>query len=240
MDHGVTLGPISGLQNMQAIVIKLEAGQADAIIVHKGIAKNVSTNRVGLIVHLSASTNVGPDPTWKVQVGSVKEAVKLGADGVSVHINFGAVQEPQMLAKLGFVARDCEEYGLPLLAMMYPRGPNIKSEHDFEAVKHASRLGAELGADIVKTNYTGTIDSFKEVVRGCPVPILIAGGPKAKTDRDVLEMIYDSMQAGASGVSIGRNVFQHKDPTRMVKAVVSIVHENATVADALEVLGAAT
>ncbi len=240
MDHGVTLGPISGIQNMQATVGKLAAGRADAIVVHKGIARNISTNRLGLIVHLSASTNIGPDPTWKVQTATVKEALKIGADGVSVHINFGAIQEPHMLTKLGSVSNDCEEYDMPLLAMMYPRGPNIKSEHDIAAVKHASRLGAELGADIIKTNYTGTIDSFREVVEGCPVPILIAGGPKAKTDRDVLEMIYDSMQAGASGVSIGRNVFQHKNPTAMVKAVVAIVHKKATVANALDILGAAT
>ncbi|MFQ5997964.1 MAG: 2-amino-3,7-dideoxy-D-threo-hept-6-ulosonate synthase [Candidatus Bathyarchaeia archaeon] len=237
MDHGVTQGPIPGLVNMQLMVSKLEAGGADAVIVHKGIAQNIETGEIALIVHLSASTTVGPDPLWKVRVCNVVEAVKLGADAVSVHINFGAPQEPKMLVKLGSVVREASEYGLPVLAMMYPRGPNIKNEHDPEIVKHAARVGAEIGADIIKTNYTGSQETFVDVIKGTPVPLVIAGGPKAKTDSDVLGMIYDAAQVGAAGVSIGRNVFQHSDPTAMVKAVSAVLHEGAKVNDALRILG---
>jgi DhnA family fructose-bisphosphate aldolase class Ia len=121
---------------------------------------------------------------------------------------------------------------MPLLAMMYARGPNIKNEHDPDILAHIARLGAELGADVVKCNYTGDVESFKKVVKGCPVPVVIAGGPKAETDREVLEMVYGAMKAGGKGVSIGRNVFQHDNPTAMVQAIAKIVHENASVEEA--------
>jgi len=236
MDHGVTMGPVTGLANMQEIVDKLSLGGADAIVVHKGIAKNAELHKMGLITHLSASTNLGQSPDWKVQVTSVLQAIRLGADGVSIHVNAGAENENSMLVDMGVIADECDEYGIPLLAMMYPRGPNIKSGHDPALVKHVARLGGELGADVVKTNFTGSVESFREVVRGCPVPVVIAGGPKAGTDEEVLRMVYDSVQAGGVGVSIGRNVFQHRNPTSMVKALVAIIHEGANVKEGLEIL----
>ncbi len=239
MDHGVATGPIKGLVNMQAIIDKLLEGGVDAVVVHKGVAKHVNNGQAGLIVHLSASTKLGPDPNYKVQVCSVDEAVKIGADAVSVHINVGAEHEDKMLVKLGRVADDCDRYGMPLLAMMYPRGPNIKNEHAVDVVAHAARLGAELGVDIVKTNYTGSVETFKEVVRGCHVPVIIAGGPKVETVRDVLQMVQDSVRAGGAGLSVGRNVFQHENPTLMVKALSAIVHKNASVDESLKILGGA-
>jgi fructose-bisphosphate aldolase/2-amino-3,7-dideoxy-D-threo-hept-6-ulosonate synthase len=123
---------------------------------------------------------------------------------------------------------------MPLLAMMYPRGKKISSEHDVDVVKFAARAGAELGADIIKTNYTGDIDSFKEVTKGCPVPVIIAGGPKMNTTRDVLIMVKDSIEAGGVGTSIGRNVFQSENPTKLVKAFSMIIHDDASVDEALK------
>jgi fructose-bisphosphate aldolase/2-amino-3,7-dideoxy-D-threo-hept-6-ulosonate synthase len=236
MDHGVTIGPVQGIENMQRIVDQLLKGGVDAVIVHKGIAKRLETGNAGLIVQLSGSSNLCPNPNNKVQVCSVLEAVRFGADGVAVHVNVGAQDEDRMLMKLGKVAEECEFYGMPLVAMMYPRGPKIPDEHSPDAVAHAARLGAEIGADIIKTNYTGDVASFKTVVEGCPAPILIAGGPKAKTVKDVLRMTWESMSAGAAGLSIGRNVFQHENPTLMVKALHTIVHEGASVESALKVL----
>lgn len=237
MDHGVTIGPCAGIRNMQLIVNQLIEGNADAVVVHKGIAKRVSFGSAGLIVMLSGASNLSPNPNNKVQVCSVQEAVRLGADGVSVHVNVGASEEDKMLNILGKVADECDIYGLPLLAMMYPRGPKIQNEHGAEVVAHAARLGAELGADIIKTNYTGSIDSFKTVVEGCPVPVLIAGGPKAKTAKETLQMTFDAMKAGSSGLSIGRNIFQHDNPALMVRALCAIVHKNASVESALKILG---
>lgn len=237
MDHGVTLGPVRGLENMQKIIDKLVLGGTDAVVIHKGIATSVDTRRMGLIIHLSASTNLDPDPLWKVQICSVIEAVRLGTDGISVHVNVGAPKTSEMLVDLGFIADKCEELGVPLLAMMYPRGPSIKDSNDVEVVKHVSRIGAELGADVIKTNYTGSPETFKEVVQGCPVPVIIAGGPKQKTVEEVLRMVYDSVQAGGAGVSIGRNTFQYENPTLMTKALSAIVHSGATVEEGLKILG---
>lgn len=236
MDHGLTLGPVPGLETMQNIIDSLARGGVDAIVVHKGIAANTDTRRLGLIVHLNGSTSISPNPDRKLQVCTVDEAVSLGADAVSIHVNIGALTEGEMLTDLGSASAACLEYGIPLLAMMYPRGPSIKDSNDAGVVKHASRIGAELGADIIKTNYTGNVDTFREVVRGCPVPVVIAGGPKADTAEEVLKMVHGSVQAGGIGVSLGRNIFQHQNPEAMSRAVVAIVHKGATVDDALREL----
>ncbi|MCU4139952.1 MAG: Fructose-bisphosphate aldolase class Ia [Methanophagales archaeon] len=239
MDHGVTLGPVRGLEDMRKAVNAVAEGGANAVLLHKGIVfagHRGYGKDIGLILHISASTNLGPDPLNKVLVASVEEGIKLGADAISIHVNVGAENEPEMLQALGAVAMECEEWGMPLLAMMYPRGPKVKSEHDAEMVKHAARVGAELGADVIKTNYTGDPDSFKEVVRSCPVPVIIAGGPKANTDEEVLQMVEGAIEAGASGVSIGRNIFQHDDPTKMTQAISKIVHEGFSAKEALEIL----
>jgi fructose-bisphosphate aldolase/2-amino-3,7-dideoxy-D-threo-hept-6-ulosonate synthase len=124
---------------------------------------------------------------------------------------------------------------MPLLAMMYPRGKKIKTENDVENVKLAARVAAELGADIVKTVYTGDPDSFREVTRGCPVPVVVAGGSKTD-DRTTLELIEGAMAGGAAGISIGRNAFQHRTPDRFVRAAACIVHHNKSVDEALEIL----
>ena len=237
MDHGVSIGPVKGIENMQNIVTRLLEGGTDAFVLHKGIAKRVNVENAGLIVHLSAVSNLTPNCQNKVQVCTVHEAIRLGADAVSVHVNIGAQDECAMLEVLGRVADECDQFGMPLLAMIYPRGPKIQNEHEAKAVAHAARIGAELGADIIKTNYTGDFETFKLVVEGCPAPIIIAGGPKTGTVEEVLRMVEDSMKAGAAGLSIGRNVFQHKNPTLIAKALVAIVHENFSVKQALELLG---
>lgn len=237
IDHGVTIGPVKGIENMQDTVTRLLHGDADAFVLHKGIAKRVNVENAGLIIHLSAVSNLTPNCQNKVQVCTVQEAVRLGADAVSIHVNIGAQDECAMLTTLGRVADECDQYGMPLLAMMYPRGPKIQNEHDATAVAHAARIGAELGADIIKTNYTGNVETFRHVIEGCPVPVIIAGGPKTETTQQVLQAVYDSMKAGSAGLSIGRNVFQHKSPTLMVKALVAIVHDDASVEQALKILG---
>src|SRR4030042_1736935 len=129
-----------------------------------------------------------------------------------------------MLNKMGMVSKSCRDWGMPLLAMMYTRGAKIKNEYDVAVVKHAARVGAELGADIVKVNYTGSPESFSEVVMGCPVPVVIAGGEKMETDKEILDMVRGSIAAGGAGVSIGREVFQHDNPEIIVRKIAEIVH----------------
>jgi fructose-bisphosphate aldolase/2-amino-3,7-dideoxy-D-threo-hept-6-ulosonate synthase len=242
MDHGVSSGPIPGLLDMGRAVDLVAEGGANAVIGHRGLpiyGHRGYGKDVGLILHLSASTSLGPDPNHKVLVMTVENALRFGADGVSIHVNVGAEDEAEMLKDFGAVSASCRDWGMPLVAMMYPRGKKIDEkggEHNVEVVKHAARVGAEFGADIVKTNYTGDPDSFREVVKGCPAPVVIAGGPKMDTDRDILEMVHGAMEAGGAGTSIGRNIFQHENPTTMVRAIAKIVHEGADVEEALKEL----
>jgi predicted phospho-2-dehydro-3-deoxyheptonate aldolase len=239
MDHGVTVGPIEGLADMRTAVGNVVNGGANAILMHKGIVRaghRGSGKDVGLIIHLSGGTSLSPDPNAKELVCSVEEAVKLGADAVSIHINLGAETDNEMLGQLGYISERCLEWQMPLVAMMYTRGQKIENEYDVKYVKHAARVGAELGADIVKVPYTGSVESFAEVVNGCPVPVVIAGGEKMDSDEDIFRMVEGALEAGAAGLSIGRNAFQHKDPTKMVYALSQIVHKNNTVEQAMDIL----
>ncbi len=227
MDHGVTVGPIHGLIDFAGTVDKVASGGANAILMHKGLVESGhrhSGKDIGLIVHLSASTVLSPDSNAKTLVCAVDEAMILGADAVSIHVNIGANTESEMLHNMGLVSRACRDWGMPLFAMMYTRGTKIKNEYDAKVVKHAARVGAELGADIVKVNYTGSPESFREVVEGCPVPVVIAGGEKMESDEELLDMVTGAIQAGGAGVSIGRNVFQHDDPADIVCKISKIVH----------------
>lgn len=241
MDHGVTVGPIPGLIDMGKTVDMVAEGGANAVVGHLGLplhGHRGAGKDIGLILHLSASTSLGPDPNHKVLVNTVQWALKMGADAVSVHINVGAENEAKMLEDLGKVAVECLEWGMPLLAMMYPRGPKIEDESDVTVIKHAARVGVELGADIIKCPYTGSTETFKEVVEGCPVPVVIAGGSKM-SDEETLRMIEGAMKAGAAGISMGRNAFQHENPTRFVKAACAMVHDGLSAEKALKLIKAA-
>lgn len=224
LDHGISSGPIEGINNIANLIDQTQDSGLTCFLINKGIIKALRTPpSIGIIAHMSAATSLGPDPNNKILMGSVKEAIRLGADGVSLHINIGSKEEPKMLYKLGQVADECNEWNIPLIAMMYPRGENIKNPHDPTIVAHAARIGAEAGADIVKTVYTGDPNSFRDVVKSCPVPIVIAGGPKSNTDSEILQMCKDAMNAGAIGVTFGRNIFQHRRPNEIIKALHSII-----------------
>ena len=226
MDHGVSLGPVKGISTINNSIRKVADGGATCIVVHKGIAHQLNQDimgDLGLMLHLSASTSLWNEPNRKTLVGDVLDAVRLGADAVSIHVNLGGKYENEMMEQMGEISSQCIEFGMPLLAMMYPRGENVKDQYDIDAVKKCARVGGELGADIVKTNYTGDIESFKEVVKGCSVPVVIAGGPKMDSEQALLDMVADAMKAGAAGVSIGRNVFQHEDIAGITKKLADIV-----------------
>ncbi len=240
MDHGVSNGPIEGLIDLDRAVNIMAEGGANAVLGHVGLALHGHRRGgrdVGLILHLSASTSIGPDPNDKVLVNTVTNALRMGADAVSMHVNIGADSEARMLSDLGRTAIECMEWGMPLLAMMYPRGRNIENEHQVDHVSLSARVAAELGADIVKTVYTGDPDSFREVTRGCPVPVVVAGGSKT-SDLATLELIEGAMDGGAAGISIGRNAFQHPVPDRFLKAAALIVHQGRSAKEALEFLEA--
>jgi len=234
LDHGVSVGPIQGLIDMGKTVDLVAKGGANAVLGHVGLPLHGHRGYgkdIGLILHLSASTNLSPDPNHKVLVNTVESAIAMGADAVSIHINIGADDEAKMLQDFGHVSQQCRHFGMPLIAMVYPRGKKIKDEKDVEVVKLAARVGAELGADIVKVPYTGSAKTFKEVVDGCPIPVVIAGGSKGD-ELDTLKMIQGAMEAGAAGVAMGRNSFQAEDPVKFVKAVCDVVHRKKTAQEA--------
>ena len=240
MDHGFTMGPIEGIINPREAVFQAGEGGANAVVLHKGnidLTHRKCGNDMGLLVHLSASTLLSPDANYKVLVCTVEEAIKLGADGVSLHVNLGADREADMLRDFGIVSKKCQEWGMPLLVMMYTRGDKVLAECDEQYVKIVARVASEMGADMVKVSFTGSVESFARVVEGSSIPVLIAGGEKAKNTRDVLNNVKMAIDAGGKGVSMGRNVFQHENPSLLLKAVSQIVHNGASVDDAMIMLG---
>jgi class I fructose-bisphosphate aldolase len=239
MDHGISVGPINGVIDMKSSIQQVAIGGANAVVEHKGLVGAGLRGKgpdIGLIIHLSASTSLSPYPNAKTLVCTVEEAIKLGADAVSIHVNLGDEDEKIMLNDFGNISRICNDWGMPLLAMIYARGEKIKDGFHVDVVKHAARVGSELGADIVKVPYTGNPETFCKVTEGCSVPVVIAGGEKMDSDREILEMVKGAIDAGGAGVSIGRNVFQHRTPQKMVEAMAAIIHDNKSLEEALAIL----
>lgn len=237
LDHSLTVGPTQGLVDVEDTINKVVRGGATCILAHKGVIRSLKDPvPVGIVLHISASTALSMSPNRKILISSVRQAIRLGVDAVSVHINIGGKEEPEMLSQLGMVADQCDALDLPLLAMMYPRGENIKDPSDPDIVAHVARIGAEAGADLVKTVYTGSTETFRKVVRGCPVPVVLAGGSKIDSDKELLELACSAMEAGAVGVAFGRNVFQHSNPELIVKALRRIVIDQLPVMKAMEVI----
>ena len=239
MDHGITLGAVTGLKDIESTIDAVTRGGADSVLTQKGIASRVHDNKngAGYVVHLNASTSIGPNSNDKRLTGTVKEAIRVGADAVSFHINVGSDYERDQIEDLAQVTANAADYGVPVLAMSYARGPGV-DERDAESLGHAVRLAEEMGADVVKTAYSGDAESFRHVVESTAKPVIIAGG-KPEGDRATLEAVRGAMNAGASGVSMGRSVFQHEDPEAIARAVSSVVHDDASPDEALRDAGLA-
>ncbi|MGB0652616.1 MAG: 2-amino-3,7-dideoxy-D-threo-hept-6-ulosonate synthase [Thermoplasmatota archaeon] len=221
MDHGVSMGPAAGIENPARLLATIAPTAATCVTTHKGLTRLAAEHGrdLGVLMHLSASTDANPDPNDKRLVATVAEAARAGCDGVSIHVNVGATTESRMIADAGAVATACDDHGMPLVAMMYPRGPHVTDPFDARLVAHAARLGAELGADVVKCPYTGDPESFRDVVDGCPVPVIISGGPKQPDLESFLAAVEGAASAGARGVSVGRNVFQHPKPEEAMAGI---------------------
>ena len=237
MDHGITMGAVDGLVDIESTIDGVTRGGADAVLTQRGVAPRVHSNKndAGYIVHLNGSTTIGPDESDKRVTGTVDDAVRAGADAVSFHINVGSEHEPDQIEELAELTADAERLGLPVLAMAYARGEGV-DETDPESLGHAVRLAEELGADVVKTGYSGDGDSFARVTESTRLPVVIAGGSKG-TDRETVEMVRGAMDGDAAGVSMGRSIFQHDDPEGIARAVSAVVHDDAGVEEALRAGG---
>jgi DhnA family fructose-bisphosphate aldolase class Ia len=213
----------------------------DALLAFIGLfrAHNHLLNNVPIIVNLTASTVLSRH-TQKVLVTTIEQAIQVGADAVAVHVNLTSQFEAEMLRTLGSAVHECESYGMPLLAIMYPRGESASGDNNYESLKkkeqtkyaalvaHSARIAADLGADIIKTKYTDSPDSFRVVVEACePTPILVAGGPALPMDK-MLRNAHGAICAGAAGVSFGRNIFTRNEPQPFITALKAVVHGGLT------------
>jgi len=240
VDDSLIFGPAAGLEKVGPKVALIARAKPDAILAFPGVFKAHAAvlRHVSGIVNLSAST-IRSQHTRKALVGSVELALQLGAEGVAVHVNVTSSYEHDMLRILGAVVRECEHVGMPLMAIMYPRRELSAGQDDnydqmqvadqsafTRLVAHSARIGVDLGATIIKTKYTGTPDSFANVVDACrPVPVVVAGGP-VRPPLEMLQVASDVVSGGGAGVSFGRNVFGKDDPRPFIRAVHAVVHEN--------------
>ncbi|RLE77145.1 MAG: fructose-bisphosphate aldolase [Thermoprotei archaeon] len=236
VDHGAYMGPIRGLEKpLDVIRVAVEAG-VDSILLNKGLLKRCASEiaraprPVGLVLRASGAFVAREPPEFEALISSAREALALGADAVAFTMYVGGRRHEEVVRAFGELVAECESWGVPVLGECLPSselGSGVK------AVKVAARVGAELGADVVKTIYA---EPFEEVVDSCPVPIVIAGGRK-RDAVGVLAEVKRAMEAGAAGVCIGRNVFQHDNPRAMLEAILKIVKEGAKLEEALRVAG---
>ncbi len=227
LDHSVTDGPITARTGLNHLVGQLAHSGVDAVVLHKGSLRHVDHRwfaGMSLIVHLSASTVRAPDPDAKYLVASVEEALRLGADAVSVHVNLGSRDEMRQIQDLAAVSEACDLWRMPLLAMMYPRGPSVENPQDPVLVAHAATLAADLGADLVKTVHPGSLADLAEITRSCPIPFVVAGGARKSTTDELLSYVENMLSYGAAGVAMGRNIFQASDPGATARQVAAVVH----------------
>ncbi len=237
LDHGLIDGPCEGFERPGETISAVVAGGADAILTSFGIAEAFARelSSVGLIVRSDgASTNLGTPSTGSLsRFFGPEDALRLGADALVVTALPGSDKEAMTLETLARTTAEAHRWGLPVLGEMVPGGFNSGPEsRGAEAIGLAARLGAELGADFVKAPYC---ENYSDVTANTFVPVVILGGSKGD-ETAMLSNIRDAIDAGAKGVAIGRNVFQCENPTAMTKAIVAVVHQNASVDDALAIL----
>ncbi|TAN44359.1 MAG: 3-hydroxy-5-phosphonooxypentane-2,4-dione thiolase [Nitrospirae bacterium] len=228
VDHGYFQGPTTGLRDMKNIIPLIP--QADCLFVTRGILRNCIDPKIETSVCLRVSG--GPSILGELSnediTTSMEEALRLNASGVGMSMYVGAKNEDRTITNLGRLINEAERFGMPVLAITAVGKEMVR---DARYIGLACRIAAEFGAHIVKTYYC---DGFEDVVAGCPVPIVIAGGKKLP-EMDALKMTENAMKAGASGVDMGRNIFQSDSPIGMIKAVKAIVHKGATAEEGYEI-----
>jgi class I fructose-bisphosphate aldolase len=239
LDHAIARGVLPGLVDVESAVASVAAGKPDAITLQKGIASRVFSSAYsadGISLILKATSYSPFHPTLDTPTATVEEALRLGADAISVGMLVGEPNQAQQLTHLSSVAREAEALGLPLAAHIYPRGEGLKGEpRSVENVQYAVRAGAEVGVDVIKTEYTGSAETFAEVVLAAsPAKVVLAGGSPGGELRDYFQMTADALAAGAAGFTYGRFVWQHPRPDRVVEALRLMVHQNRSVDEALQ------
>ncbi|MFI5386059.1 MAG: class I fructose-bisphosphate aldolase [Fimbriimonadales bacterium] len=252
MDHPVYFGPMPGIEDPVALVKDVASTPADGVLLTLATLNKV----VDVIGNLAAiaridgtHTKLGSNLVKIHQVHSVEMAVAQGADACILNIYVGAENEHDLLQKLGNVAEDCERWGMPLIGEMIPMaalaghyGPTDKTLSEDEMadqVALAARVGAELGADVIKCNYTGSPESFRRVIQGATAPVIVAGGPGGDSVPGLLKIVEDCITAGAAGIIFGRNVWKRPNRVDVLNAICAIVHEGKSATEAIRCVGEA-
>lgn len=233
LDHGYFLGPVSKLENPKKTIEPL-IPYADALMLTRGVLRTCvePNNNAPIVLRVSGGNSILDEDLSNedITVG-MEDAVRLNVSAVALSIYVGAGHEHQTLVNLAKLIDEAQRYGMPVLAVTAV-GKELE-KRDARYLSLSCRIAAELGANFVKTYYC---DDFEKVSGSCPVPLVIAGGPKMESEKDVLQVAYNAIQKGAVGVDMGRNVWQSQNPVGMIKAIRHIVHENGSVKDALDLI----
>jgi 3-hydroxy-5-phosphonooxypentane-2,4-dione thiolase len=225
VDHGYFQGPVKKLEKPGETLAPL-LPYADAIFITRGVLRSCVEpgKSKPVILRVSGGSSVaGKDLAHEGITTCMEEAIRLNVCAVGISVFVGTEYEHESLLNLARLVDEGEKYGMPVMAVTAV-GRELK-KRDARYLGLASRIAAELGARVVKTYYC---DEFEKVTQGCPVPIVIAGGPKVDTELEVLQFVHDGMQRGAIGVNLGRNIWQNKEPVAMIRAIRAIIHESAT------------
>ncbi len=237
-DQGLEHGPSKDFNEKSvdpAYILEIaEKGKFTGIIFQKGVAEKYYDGKVPLVIKVNGKTSLPKGEPMASQICSVKQARALGAKAVGYTIYLGSAHENLMLSEFGRIQQEAHELGLAAIAWIYPRGEAVTNDTAPEIVAYAARAGLEAGADAVKIKYTGDSDSFMWAVRSAGAArVFMSGGPKAPTDEAFLRQVKGAIDAGASGLAVGRNVWQHERPLEMAAALREIILNGQSVETAL-------
>jgi DhnA family fructose-bisphosphate aldolase class Ia len=237
MDHGLMDGPRKGLEDPGEAITKVAAGGADAVLTSYGVARTFAKELapLGLIVRADGgATSLDEIGNPDAIMYGVEEALRLGADAIAISGYPGSPAETSSLQNIALLAGEAHAWGLAVLAEMVPGGFDSAPEYrTLASIALAARVGVELGADLIKTPY---VEGFERVTRTCYAPVVILGGARRGSEREMLEEIKAAFTAGASGVAIGRNIFGADDPTAMTAAIAALLHSDASVDEAMAII----
>jgi class I fructose-bisphosphate aldolase len=237
IDHAPSYGVLDGLEDIQRVVGQVASAGPDAMLMMKGTAERCFQPYAGRVALILKCSTLSPfHPERDVWVSHVADALRLGADAIAMALTVGSPEQPLLLANLAALVREAERVGMPVVVHAYPNGELVPPDERYSAARvgYASRLAMELGVDIVKTFYTGSAETFARVVEmAAPALVVAAGGPRLETDADVLGMARGVVEAGAAGITFGRNIWQSDDPHGMIRALKHVVHDGGSVDEAL-------
>lgn len=239
-DHAGFSGPLPGLEDPGKLIDTLVSSGVDAVLTTMGIAQRYADRmgKLGLILRMDGGSSIRATEMGTLHNQfTMEDAVRLGADAVICMGMIGFPEEAASLANLTQLTSQATIWNIPVVAEMLVKGKDGAPVTP-QDIGFAMRIGAELGADIIKTSYTGPVDQYREALKSCYRPVVVLGGEKAKNETNLLESIAEALDSGANGVAIGRNVWQHTNPAGICRALVALVHHGASVSQALKELAA--